>query len=65
MIIMALINLPGGCWIDIPSKGYKIDYGEKDGTVLERGISDNRVVELLRDFDDDEPYIYSVEEDSR
>ena len=58
---MALINLPGKFWIDIPAEGYAIDYG-KNGTVLERKISPERVVELLREHDEDEPYTYSCKE---
>ena len=58
---MALINLPGGYWIDIPAEGYGIDYG-KNRIVLERKISPDRVVELLREHDADEPFTYSCEE---
>jgi len=64
--MMALINLPLGYWIDIPEKGYGIDYGRGTSpcVTLEKNISTDRVVELLRETDNDDPRIYSIEEDT-
>ena len=62
---MALINLPEGYWIDIPENGYGIDYGKGASpfVTLERNISAERVVELIRETDTDiDPHIYSIEE---
>jgi len=62
---MALINLPRDFWIDIPEKGYGIDYGRGTSpfVTLERNLSAERVVELIRETDTDiDPHIYSIEE---
>jgi len=48
---MALINFPDGSWIEIPEKGYGVDYG-KGKTVLERRISGARMKEIFREQDE-------------
>ena len=61
---MALINLPGDYWIDIPAEGYAIDFGH-EREVLERKISPQRVVEILREADinyGDDALTYSTKE---
>jgi len=54
---VALVILPKGNWIDIPAKGYGIDYGfgnhaTRTFKILESNITGDRVVELLRECDE-------------
>lgn len=61
---MALINLPNnGRWIEIPASGYGIDYGVESNKVIERNITPERVIEILRRIDDevDDAIIYNGE----
>ena len=61
-----LINLPDGHWIDVPEKGYGIDYGYGDHAtnsyeIVERDISAERVIEIMRYQDEvnGSPYTYN------
>lgn len=61
---MALINLPNGRWIDIPAPKYGIDYGVESNKVIERNITPERVIEILRgvDYELDDAIIYNGKE---